>query len=337
MNPNLRPEKQHTFPKQENLEWLHIGQGRARSKKNKSDSFNQIINRPSNLSQEIPGRTKIETRKTNSVHTTNNANDRMVNNNPFIPDVPFHPDLLLRPKQPIKQNTTHEQNSQNEQNISPDINFDFKENSPFQEGIMSETFQRLDKSFIQNPKEFGDLINKGNFIHKYLPKQMDIDKILEVIQRKVLRGTHLLMEVKEIQAGYLCSPYFKDLYLYLSQNKLPSLKSAIRNLETLAERYVLLDSLLFKISLEKETTVLPIPETCTDKNITLYHKSLFAGHQGVIKTYLTISDKFFIPNVIHYFRSYIKGCHLCQLSCNEKPPSRHLQTRINPNYVPMSR
>ena len=57
---------------------------------------------------------------------------------------------------------------------------------------------------------------------------MDIDKILEVIQRKVLKGTHLPLEVKEIQTGYLCSPYFKDLYLYLSQNKLPSLKSAIR-------------------------------------------------------------------------------------------------------------
>ena len=145
------------------------------------------------------------------------------------------------------------------------------------------------------------------------------------------------MEVKEIQAGYLCSPYFKDLYLYLSQNKLPSLKSAIRKLETLVERYVLLDSLLFKISSEKETVVLAIPETCTDKIITLYHKSLFAGHQGVIKTYLTISDKFFIPNLIHYLRSYIKGCHLCQLSTNEKPHLRHLQTRINPNYVPMSR
>ena len=145
------------------------------------------------------------------------------------------------------------------------------------------------------------------------------------------------MKIKEIQVGYLCSPYFRDLYLYLSQNKLPSLKLAIKILEALAERYVLLDSLLFKISSEKGSTVLAIPETCTDKIITLYHKSLFAGHQVVIKTYLTISDKFFIPNLIHYLRSYIKGCHLCQLSCNDKPPSRHLQTRINANYVPMSR
>ena len=133
---------------------------------------------------------------------------------------------------------------------------------------------------------------------------MDIDKILEVIQRKVLRNTHLPMEIKEIQAGYLCIPYFRDLYLYLSQNKLPSLTSAIKKLEALAERYVLLDSLLFKILLEKGSTVMAILETCADKIITLYHKSLFAGYQGVIKTYLTISDKFFISNLIHYLRSY---------------------------------
>ena len=114
----------------------HIGQGRAGSKRKKPDPINQAINRPSNLSQEIPERTKIETRKTNSMHSTSNA----VSNNPFIPDVPFHLDLLLRPKQPIKQNITCKQNPQNEQNISPNINFDFKKNAPFQEGIMSETF-----------------------------------------------------------------------------------------------------------------------------------------------------------------------------------------------------
>ena len=170
-----------------------------------------------------------------------------------------------------------------------------------------------------------------------MPKQTDIDKILEIIQQKVLKSMHLSIEIKEIQAGYLCSPYFKDLYLYISENKLPTSKPAIRKIETLAEKYVLLDLLLFRISPEKETAVLAVPETCVDKIITLYHKSLFVGYQGVIKTYLTISDKFFIPNLIHYLRSYIKVCHLCQLAHNEKPPPRQLQARINPNYVPMSR
>ena len=43
---------------------------------------------------------------------------------------------------------TCKQNLQSVPDINPNINFDFKENSPFQEGIMSGTFQRLDKSFF---------------------------------------------------------------------------------------------------------------------------------------------------------------------------------------------
>ena len=64
-------------------------------------------------------------------------------------------------------------------------------------------------------------------VQKFLPKQTDIEKILYIIQRKVLKGTHLPITFKEIQAGYLTSPYSKDLYLYLAQNKLPSKRSAI--------------------------------------------------------------------------------------------------------------
>ena len=151
-------------------------------------------------------------------------------------------------------------------------------------------------------------------IKSFLPKQAYIDKLLKVIQRKVLKGTHLPVEIKEIQARYLNSSHFKDIYLYLAQNKLPTSKAAIRKVETLAERCILLDSLLFKITPEKETVVLAVPETCANKIITLYHCSLFAGHQGVIKTYLTISDKFFIPNIIHYLRCYIKEFCKCQLA-----------------------
>ena len=40
---------------------------------------------------------------------------------------------------------------------------------------------------------------------------------------------------------------------------------------------------------------------------------------------------------MHYLRSHLKACHICQLARNEKPPSRQLQTRINLNHRPMSR
>ena len=51
--------------------------------------------------------------------------------------------------------------------------------------------------------------------------------MLKIVQRKVLKGTHLHVTVKEIQTGYLISPYFKELYLYLAQIKLASTKTAI--------------------------------------------------------------------------------------------------------------
>ena len=104
----------------------------------------------------------------------------------------------------------------------------------------------------------------------------------------------------------------------------------------LRERYIILDSLLFKLVTvpEKETALLAIPEICVDKIITLYHSSLFVGHQGVIKTYLMIADKFFIPNLMHYSHSYLKGCHICQLFRKDKIPTRQLQYGI-PEYVIM--
>ena len=217
-----------------------------------------------------------------------------------------------------------------------EINKDFEENSPYQEGIISEIYQRPDKSQLMDPPELIDLVNTERIVQKYLPKQTDIVKILKVIQRKVLKGTHFPLSIKEIQAGYLNSPYFKDLYLYLSQNKLPSSKGAMCTIEILSERYILLDSLLFKLNVEKEKAALAIPQVCVDQIIALYHSSLFAGHQGVIKTYLTISDKFFIPDPMHYLRSYIKGCHIWQLSNKDKIPNRHFQRRINLNYKLLS-
>ena len=99
-----------------------------------------------------------------------------------------------------------------------------------------------------------------------------------MILRKVLKGTHLPVEIKEKQAGYLNSPHFKDIYLYLAQNKLSTSKAAIRKVEMLIEWYILLDLILFKITPEKETAILAVPETCTNKIITLCYSSLFAGH-----------------------------------------------------------
>ena len=135
LDPNLKPQRQHTLPKQGSMERPHVGQARAGSKRKNPDPINHAINQASNLSQKIPGGTEIETRKTNHVHSKDlmhsiiNVNDKMAYNNPLIPDVAIHPGPVYRPPpKPIKQNMTHGQSSQssNTELNNSDINFDFE-------------------------------------------------------------------------------------------------------------------------------------------------------------------------------------------------------------------
>ena len=58
---------------------------------------------------------------------------------------------------------------------------------------------------------------------------------------------HLPLTIIEIQAGYLASSFFKDLYKYLAQNVMPHKRHTRHKVEALAESFILLDSLLFKL------------------------------------------------------------------------------------------
>ena len=69
-----------------------------------------------------------------------------------------------------------------------------KKTHHFKKASYPRHFKDQTNHFFQNPKELENLIDKENLIHKFLPKQTDSDKSLEIIQ-----GTHLPVQVKEIQ------------------------------------------------------------------------------------------------------------------------------------------
>ena len=142
LDPNIKPEKQHANPIKGSVEKPHIGQVRAGLRSRRLDPINQTIIPPSELSQKIPVETKIETRKTNHVnstnpmHSINNVDERMTHTRTLIPDVPFHPGpTSWPPPKPIKSDMPRSeessQNSPSSENTNSDINLDFEENSPF--------------------------------------------------------------------------------------------------------------------------------------------------------------------------------------------------------------
>ena len=93
LNPNLRPEKQHTMTKKGITESLHMGQGRAGLRRKHADHIDQ----PSDVTRRISEGSKIATGKTNNPQHTNTAHDRRINNKSFSPDVLLQPDPLHTP------------------------------------------------------------------------------------------------------------------------------------------------------------------------------------------------------------------------------------------------
>ena len=115
------------------------------------------------------------------------------------------------------------------------------------EEVLDPQIRIPDQSDFELPTPLQDVVNPSKVAHKFLPKQGEIDRLINQIHKKVLRDTKLSMNLKDLKAAYLTSPHFRDIYLNLTQNKVPLGKGAARRLEQNARNYMLLDGLLFKI------------------------------------------------------------------------------------------
>ena len=100
--------------------------------------------------------------------------------NPQGPIISIYPNQVAKSSPKLLDKMTQD-DRQIDLELDLEINKDFEENSPYEEGILSEIYQRSDKSQIVDPPELIDLVNTERIVQKYLPKQIDIDRILKVI------------------------------------------------------------------------------------------------------------------------------------------------------------
>ena len=142
-----------------------------------------------------------------------------------------------------------------------------------------------DEDFVL-PAPLENLLDKAKIAYKFLPKQGDIARLIAKINKKALRDTNLCVDLRDLKAAYLTSPHFRDIYLYLLQNRVPLGKGATKWLDQNARNYLVLDGLLFKILDDGEVnldTVQCIPTSKVHILLNAYHSNILGGHTQLVR------------------------------------------------------
>ena len=106
--------------------------------------------------------------------------------------------------------------------------------------------------------------------------------------------------------------YSRHLSLH-NRWKIPSGSKAQNYIHGEVLNYVVVNNFLFRIDTQKDKDrdkgnlfLLVIPEKYEPIILHTYHDSLLAGHQGPYRTAMTISQKFFIHNLMNKVKSILK-------------------------------
>ena len=269
----------------------------------------------------------------------NNSNPPPLVNPPAhdnpIPVRHFEPNPLLQvphqDKEPQEVTRQHPVHSAGNPNATQDP-FDTQMEVPFTEDIIEPVFKRPEMADFQIPPALEEMIPDGSLIHKHLPRQADVDKILTQINRKYLRRMHLSCSLRDMQVAYMQSPHFCDIYNAIMFNRYPKHRKAIEKLQqAMLSQYVVQGGLLYiymKNNFGEQEPIMCVPPSKIDIFLDQYHTSLLGGHSGITKCYQTLKQRIYCPNLPYYVRLYIVSCHICQLFKGSKKFGRLLMRRF---------
>ena len=186
LDTNSLPERQYTAPQVKNnpkikprFDKVRFGQGKIGIKcKKKKTHFEKGIDTITDKLQGIPKilatQNIAKNRMDFPMHTQSISSSKteaitqgMIQN--INREIPFYPDPIYRPPPRLPEKLWLLR-TESKADTSPRMDLEFKENSQYQEGIISKTYQRPDKSYFQEPQELENLVNMGKLVQLILTK-----------------------------------------------------------------------------------------------------------------------------------------------------------------------
>ena len=156
---------------------------------------------------------------------------------------------------------------------------------PFQDREVEAIFKSPEMDDFLLPLTLGDQISDNTLLHRHLPRQSDIDRIMTQINKKYLTKLQLPCSIRDMQSAYLNSLHFKDIYLAVSMNKMPSKARTARKLEVdlLHVVYMIHGGLLYrymKTPTGDSEPILCVPTSKIDIFLDLFHSSILGQTHG---------------------------------------------------------
>ena len=134
------------------------------------------------------------------------------------------------------------------QDVRGDPSLDPDRELPLEESSVEGIFRApVLKDFIVPPTLEEETKGK-ELLAKNLPKQTDINRLMKVLNRKILTRSRFPDTLKDLEAAYVQSAYFKDVYEYIRYNKLPTNVRKAYQVQVEANNYFLLGILLFQVT-----------------------------------------------------------------------------------------
>ena len=101
------------------------------------------------------------------------------------------------------------------------------------------TIRPLEIEYTKMPQVLVPIDTPLSIIHKHIPRQSDIDKIVKNIETCVIHSLELPIQTQDLIKAYQHSTHFHDIYQYITDGKLPSSVKAQNCIRAEALNYVI--------------------------------------------------------------------------------------------------
>ena len=121
--------------------------------------------------------------------------------------------------------------------------------NPQQLTPVQTAIQRMSEKHPDFEIEPVNTIQPPEIIHKHIPRQSDIDKIVKNIETWVIHSLELPIQAQDLVKVYQHSTHFCDIYQYITDGKLPSSIKVQNCIRAEALNYVVINNFLFRIDM----------------------------------------------------------------------------------------